>query len=202
MSAGSFEKTNWGWQLRQLQQRIGEWWEWQTNRAVDRIPDISWPDWLESELLWTVLKIALWLGIALTFCWLAVQGMRLVIPYLYLLQKRRTVFGDNPPKSLARELAISEWLKQSEKYQKEGNYAGACRCIYMAMLQGLNDREIIRNDLSRTDGEYLQIIQKMQQSPPYETLFNIHQQICFSNLEASLTWLEQCQQAYREIERS
>jgi hypothetical protein len=73
----------------------------------------------------------------------------------------------------------------------------------MAMLQRLNDTGIVQHEPSRTDGEYLQLlIQQLPQPRPYQTLLMTHQQLCFSNVEASPSLFEQCQQAYREIEAS
>ena len=52
---------------------------------------------------------------------------------------------------------------------------------------------------SRTDGEYLQLIQQLPQPAPYETVIAIHQQLYFGNAEASQSTFEQCQQAYQQI---
>jgi hypothetical protein len=70
----------------------------------------------------------------------------------------------------------------------------------MAMLQRLNDSGLAPHHSSRTDGEYLQLVQQLSQPQPYQTLIMTHQRLCFSNAEVSSAVFEQCQQAYREIE--
>jgi hypothetical protein len=55
MSESSFDKTNLGWQLRQLQQRIQEWWELKTPQ---NIPNVKLPSWFDSLILWAIAKAA------------------------------------------------------------------------------------------------------------------------------------------------
>jgi hypothetical protein len=68
------------------------------------------------------------------------------------------------------------------------------------MLQRLNDTGIVKDQPSRTDGEYLQLVQQLPQPQPYQTLLITHQELSFSNAEASPSLFDECQQAYREIE--
>jgi len=78
-------------------------------------------------------------------------------------------------------------------------YRQACRCLYMALLQRLDDAGTVVYQPSRTDGEYLQLIQQLPQPVPYETLIRIHEQLYFGNTEADASTFEQCQQAYQKI---
>lgn len=199
MSTGSFDKNSLGWQLFQLQQRVGEWWEFQTYRFMPKLPNVSLPSWLSSPLLWTIVKIAFWLLLALLLSWVAVQIMRRFSPYFYSLKNQLSEASEQA-KMPNRELTISDWLKQSQKFQQQGNYREACLCLYKAMLQRLNDSGIAPHQPSRTDGEYLQLVQQLPKSSPYQILIMTHQQLCFSNIEASPSIFEECQQAYREIE--
>ncbi|MGB3204593.1 MAG: DUF4129 domain-containing protein, partial [Crinalium sp.] len=105
---------------------------------------------------------------------------------------------DRQPTTIS-ELTVSDWLKRSQTFQRQGNYAEACRCLYMAMLQQLNDSGIVPHQPSRTDGEYLQLIQDLPQYRSYETLLTTHQKACFGNTEIRAVEFEQCQQAYRAI---
>ncbi|MEG4349975.1 DUF4129 domain-containing protein [Microcoleus sp. LAD1_D3] len=61
--------------------------------------------------------------------------------------------------------------------QQQGKYRQAYRCFYMALLQRLNDAGTVVYQPSRTDGEYLQLIEQLPQPAPYETLIKIHQQL-------------------------
>jgi hypothetical protein len=198
MATGSFDKNSFGWQFSQLGQRIGEWWELQTSRFAPTIPDVSLPSWLDSPLWEVVVKAVFWLLLALLLSWAAIAIMRRLSPYLYALQQNQRV--DKATKSSTSELSVANWLERSQKFQRQGNYREACFCLYRAMLQRLNDSGIAPHQPSRTDGEYLQLVQQLSQSQPYQTLLMTHQQLCFSNVEASRSDFEQCQQAYREIE--
>ncbi|HEY9905306.1 MAG TPA: DUF4129 domain-containing protein [Candidatus Sericytochromatia bacterium] len=201
MSTSSFEKNSLGWQLYQLQQRIGEWWELQTSRFVPNLPNTSSPSWLKSPLLWTIAKVAFWLVLAFLLSWAALQIMRRLSPYFYgwRNQLHKSTDKARTPNS---EASVTSWLQRSQKFQQQGNYREACLCLYMAMLQRLNDTGIAKDQASRTDGEYLQLVQQLPQPQPYQTLLMTHQELCFSNTEASRSLFDECQQAYREIEAS
>ncbi|MGK7874926.1 MAG: DUF4129 domain-containing protein [Xenococcaceae cyanobacterium] len=200
MSAGSFEKNNLGWQLYQLGQRIGEWWELQTYKVADNIPDIPGLSWLDSEIFWMIAKVVFWLILALLLIWAALQIIGLVSPYLYTLRNKLSQAVERETKTAVKELSVTGWLGRSRKFQQQGNYREACLCLYMATLQRLNDSGIAPHQPSRTDGEYLQLIQQLPQPIPYQTLLLTHQQLCFGNAEASPSVFEECQEAYREIE--
>jgi hypothetical protein len=109
---------------------------------------------------------------------------------------------NNSKSTKTPESALSEkvWLGRSQELYRQGNYREACRCIYFAMLHYLHAKGILPDKSSRTDGEYLQLLQSsgvpMQ---PYETLITTHEQICFRDTEIHRENYEQCQQAYREI---
>ena len=202
MPTDSFEKNSLGWQLGQLQQRFGEWWELQTSQFSPKRPEASVPSWLNSPILWLVARAAFWLLLALLLSWAALQIVRLLSPYFYSLRNQLSQPDDKARETLVSELSVAEWLERSQKFQQQGNYQEACLCLYKAMLQRLNDAGIAPHQSSRTDGEYLQLIQQLPQPQPYQTLLMTHQQLCFSNAEASPSVFEQCQQAYREIEAS
>lgn len=199
MSQSSFEKSNWVWQLQQLQQRIGEWWELKT---AHNSPKSSTPSWFDSEISQIIARAIFWIIVMLLLTWFVWQVWQLLRPYIHSLNNPLRQTKDKYRKSQVRELSVADWLERSQKFQQEGNYREACICLYMAMLQRLSDSEIAPWQPSRTDGEYLQIIEPLPKSNPYQTLLMIHQQLCFSNAEASREVFEECQQAYREIEAS
>lgn len=198
MSTDSFEKNSLGWQLGQWRQRLGEWWELKTSQTLS---NLSPPSWLDSPILRQILQVVFWLIVSLLLIWTIWQLWQLLHPYIYSLTSQHSQVKDAKPASV-RELSIAAWLAQSQKFQQQGNYREACRCLYMAMLQRLNDTGIAPHQQSRTDGEYLNLIQQFPQPNSYQTLLMTHQQLCFSNAEVSRQVFEQCQQAYREIEQS
>ena len=200
MSKGSFEKDSWGWQLQQLGQQFGEWWELQTSRFSANTPNVSLPSWWNSPVLLTIAKAAIWAIVIFLVIWVGWQLWRRWQPYLYSLTQQFNHQAQNATQTPATELSVDSWLHRSQKFQQQGNYREACQCLYMAMLQKLNDSGIAPHESTRTDGEYLKLVQHLPQPKPYRTLLLTHQQLCFSKVEASSSLFEQCQQAYREIE--
>jgi len=196
MSAASFEKNSFGWQLGQLQQRVQEWWELKTSQAS---PNLQLPSWFISPLFWNMVKAAFWLILVMLVIWAVLQLGQWLRPYIYTLMNANQLSEDNAKKT-RKEISAAGWLQRSQKFQKQGNYREACRCLYMAMLQRLNDAGIAPHQVSRTDGEYGQLIEHLPQSMPYQTLLNTHELLYFGNAEATPSVFEECEQAYQEIE--
>ncbi len=195
MSESSFEKTNLGWQLGQSQQRLQEWWELKT---AQNMPNVKLPSWFDSPILWAIAKVAFWVILALLAVWASWQIWQQLRFYVHNSKKRNQT-TDGSGKQTIKDLSVAEWLLRSQKLQQSGKYRQACRCLYMAALQRLNDAGTAIHQTSRTDGEYLQLIQQLPQPAPYETVISIHQQLYFGNAEASQSTFEQCQQAYQQI---
>ena len=200
MSNGSFEKDSLGWQLSQLQQRFGEWWELQLSQFAPNPSNASLPSWWDSPMIQRLAKAAFWVILGLLLTWVGLQIWRWLRPYLYSLRQSLNQPTQKVTQTPAQSLSVAGWLQRSQKFQQQGHYREACRSLYMAMLQRLHDNGIAPHESSRTDGEYLKLIQQLPQPKPYRTLLMTHQQLCFSNTEASNSDFEQCQQAYQEIE--
>lgn len=192
--AGKFQQTSPGWQIQQVQQRINEFVERlllgdDSNR--DRALDWALPEWLLDGLFW-LLVIAL-------VSWAGWQLYKLLSPYLYpAVQRRRSPLPTTTPQP--QKLAIVEWLGRSRTAQRQGDYREACRCLYMSMLQHLSDKDLAPQQASRTDGEYLRLVQTLNKPQPYQTLIRTHEQLCFSDAVVSSDTFERCWQAYQEIQ--
>jgi hypothetical protein len=197
MPANAFEKNNLGWQLGQLRQRVWEWFELKTSQTFS---DISLPPWWDWPILQFIAKVVAFATLALLLTWIIWQLWQLLRPYIYSLRKQLRQPADRVTTTESSELSVAAWLQRSQKFQQQGNYREACRCLYMAMLQRLHDSGIAPHQSSRTDGEYLQLIQQLPQPTPYQTLLVTHQRLCFSQADVSRSVFDQCQQAYREIE--
>ncbi len=195
MAVDSFDKNSLGWQLQQLGQRIGEWIEarFPQNPNLPQAPNWSFPSWL--------LEVAFWAIVLSATLWLSWQLVRLLAPYLTRSRAQdarwqiRKSASDDPAKTVA------DWIRQMQEFQRQGNYREACRALYMAMLQRLNDTKLVPHQFSRTDGEYLQVVQQLPQSQAYQTLIQTHEQLCFGNGAVSADLFQRCQRAYQEIER-
>jgi Domain of unknown function (DUF4129) len=198
MAAGTFEKTNIGWELSKVGQRFGEWLDWvisdskDPNRDVD---DWSLPPWLMQTIFWGVIAIAV--------LWILWQLYRLINPYLP--QIFRWQQGDRivqPLSDQEKAAAIASWMARYQQVRQQGNWREACRALYMAALQQLNDRELIRDEPSRTDGEYVSLLTMVDRPQPYQLLVRTHEQLHFSSANASDETCDRCLQAYQEIEQS
>ena len=199
MSAPAFEKTNLGWQVQQIQQQVWEWLELKLSQTRPNLPNVSLPSWLRnlSFPVWLP-KAIFWVIVGLLLTWVGLQLWRLWGGSSFPSLLRN--LAQKPGTTRVSELTTSDWLRRSQEYSRQGNYRQACRCLYMAMLQQLNDAGIAPQEPSRTDGEYLQLTQDLPQQQSYQTLLAIHEQLCFGNVEISGSAFEECQEAYREIQ--
>ena len=195
MAADSFGKNGLGWQLQQLGQRVGEWIEAQFSRNAPDLPQIS--NWSFPIGVWEVMFWAIVLSA--TF-WLGWQIFRLLAPYW---MRSQTQGARQPRKAASKEeeRSVAGWIRQMQEFQRQGNYREACRALYMAMLQRLNDTKLVPHQSSRTDGEYWQVVQPLPQSQAYQTLIRTHEQLCFGDGVVSADVFNRCQRAYQEIER-
>lgn len=188
--AADFEKTSWIWQLSVFQQQVEEWLELQFSQS-----QLSLPNWFLPQWLINIIKGLAWLLLGLFVVWLGWRLWQILEPYLYSFVAQTG--ASNLVKKQA--LSVDRWLERSQAYFSKGNYREACRCLYLAMLQHLHDTGIAPDQSSRTDGEYLQLVQQLPQSQSYQTLITTHEQLCFGNAEIVPETFERCRQAYREI---
>ncbi len=203
MSDTIFKQNSLGWRSHLLQQRIQEWWELQSSRLADNTRDVPILD-LDAEWIRLLVKFLLWSITAAILVWLTWQLWLLLRPYVRTWQKQQQQFRQLSEQQTVRELSINEWLERSHNFQKQRDYRQAIFCLYQGMLQQLNDRAIIPNLSSRTDGEYLKLIQQSQISPfpSYQLLLNTHEKLCFSNQHADESLWQQCQQAFQSTVNS
>jgi hypothetical protein len=193
VASGTFEKNSIGWQIQQMQQRIGEWLE-QIFTPFNWSPEVSAPpEWLMKSLFWSI-------AIALTG-WIGWQLYQLLRPYFYpVLWAQREPQLNQTDSASHENLTIAQWLQRSRTFALAGNYREACRALYLATIQRLDNDKQIPNVLSRTDGEYLRLVQTLANPQPYEVLIRTHEWLCFGHQDISAEMFERCQQAYQEIE--
>lgn len=194
-ATGTFEKTSFDWQLHQLQRQFGEW----VQRLLSNnsnAPDENWqlPEWLLNSLFWLIV-----IGLAGFLGW---QLYRLLSPYLAASwRSRQNLYS--VAASPTETLPVAEWLQRSRQAQQQGNYREACRALYMAMLQRLNDQNLIAQQPSLTDGEYaalLHTLSTLDRPQPYHLLLRTHESLHFSQAAISAETCDRCWQAYREID--
>ena len=186
-----FEKTSWRWQLEQTQQQLGEWIEVRL-RTVDRDPAFDpFPSWLG------VLLVRLtWVVLAALLLWF---GYKIIYPYWqqWIAKNRQTKFIEfsTPVKTFT----LTELLAKSQQFQQEGNYTQATRWLYLATLKRLNDAKVIPDQLSRTDREYLKLLDQFPGVRSSEILLSTHEQLHFCDTLITAEDFNRCQQAYQEL---
>jgi hypothetical protein len=202
MTTDAFEQTNWVWQFSLFQQQVGEWIEYQFSRFQKTLPELP-PGWSINPWLGELLNILFWLGLGLFLVWVGWRLWQEFNPYIYTWLKAVSNARGSKTKANSRETSITLLLSQAQEFQRQYNYREACRCVYLAMLQQLHEQVIARQQHSRTDGEYLQLLKSsVTLLQPYQTLITIHEQLCFSEHEILAENYQQCWQAYRKIQES
>jgi hypothetical protein len=189
--SASFETTNLNWQIQQLQQRIGEWIE-QLFAPIGGSPIGEPPEWLVKTVFWVVSLVLVG--------WAGRQLYTLLRSYFYpsLLTE---LTGSSTTQTSKTALTADQWRQRSRTFADQGNYREACRSLYLATLQRLNDSKLIPQEFSRTDGEYRHLLQAVTNPLPYQLLIDTHERLCFGNAEISGEIFEQCWADYWEIER-
>lgn len=193
MSVLSHRSDSVSWQVRQVVQRMGEWFDYQFSRINIDGPEIESWTWLEPlarGLFWLMVT-----GLALWLAWLLYQG---VMAYL----NRPQIPGAMTTQAI-REEALKQaayWWKEAQRLAQQGDYAAACKALYMAGLARLNDTETVIYRPSRTDGEYLACLAPSNR--PYELLIRTHERLTFGDGQATEETYQRCRRAYQEIAQS
>jgi hypothetical protein len=191
--AGDFEKHNLDWQIQQVQQQAGEWLErvFSGVNPQQQLPNWTPFDWLVQPLFWlVVLSLLTWTG------WQIYQFLR---PYWFASRNRVSDQAAASEKGLEVQ-TVDQWLRRSRQAQQRGDYREACRMLYLAMVQQLDDRQLIPASVSRTDGEYSYLVQTLDRPQPYQILIQAHEQACFGENPVSAELFDRCWQAYQEIQ--
>jgi hypothetical protein len=195
MSIDTFDKNSLRWQFAQWQQQLQEWWEGQT---LSFLPQIYLPD-SNIPYLWEFIKLVFGLFLLALIVWASWQFWQRFSPLFYRLTQNCRIFPLKSDFSLRKTSVKMDGLTRSRQFQSQGNYKEACVCLYFAILQALDEKNIIRDDPSRTDGEYLSLLEKSTPSRPYQFLLKVHEELSFGNREASTSLVAECQKAYQEI---
>lgn len=191
--SGTFESNSIGWQIQLVQMRIAEWLDRLFSTSKQH-PNSNWS--LPEEFF----RIAFWIIAALLIGWIGWQLYLLLRPYIAPYWLTRLGQSEkSAPSTATASLTASQWWQRSRMFAQQGNYQEACRALYLATLQTLDDQRLIPTAGSRTDGEYWRILQTLPNSQSYQVLFQTHERLCFSDRAISQQTFNDCEQAYREI---
>ncbi|HEY9810245.1 MAG TPA: DUF4129 domain-containing protein [Halomicronema sp.] len=202
MKSGSFENTNLGWQLGQTQQKVAEWVELQFSKLNFNGPKAP-PSFGEINFGWVevLLQGMFWLILALLIVWFGWLIWRLW-PGFFARLRGLGSSSTTPAQQAAKPMpTAAEWLVQAAKLSREGDFGLASRCLYMAMLERLNDSSTVDNQPSRTDGEYRELLKRFSGRKSCEVLLSTHERLCFGEMPVTGEEFERCQEAFRKIEK-
>jgi hypothetical protein len=192
--AANYQKSDWGWQWEQTQQRFWEWLERQLNRPSKPQPQNK-PglnlEWLAEYITWLLIGLLIMFGLVLL--WQLYQAGQRWWARRQLREERTIV--ETP---VYRTRSVAEWQQLAQQAQQRGDRNEAVRSLYFAMLNSLHERQIIPSQLSRTDGEYQQLVKPLPQSQSFQLLLSTHEQIEFAGVEVSETDYKACQNAYHQ----
>lgn len=195
MSVGEFETTNLSWQLQQWQQKTQEWIELIISQLFPtESPNFSWPSLPSGNFDWLIYTVAILLSFAA--CW---QLRGWILQFWHRTRSRNSATGQ--PLKQKQHFTVQDLLTRSRKYQAQGNYRAACHCLYVAMLQQLDESQIVPQQTSRTDGEYDRLLQQQPDYFAYKVLLETHQRLYFGKQQANADIFQRCQQAYKAIEQ-
>jgi len=188
----SFERTSWRWQLEQLQQQLGEWIEVKFRSADQDLNLDLFPAWLGPLLVRLT-----WLAVAGLLIWFS---YRVIYPYWRRWRLANRQSNLDLDRSSVQTYTVAELLDRSQQFQADRDYTQASRWLYLAMLQRLNDANLIPHQFSRTDREYLKLLTTLPPIEIGEVLVSTHEQLHFGNMPITAAGFERCQQAYQQIE--
>ncbi|MBE9099580.1 DUF4129 domain-containing protein [Vacuolonema iberomarrocanum] len=193
-----FRQTGPGWVFGRASRNLGEWLQLtlfgNDQPLGDYLPDWQIPEWVYEVIFWAVA--------VLLISWASWQLYRLLAPYMAGLLGTRREFVSVGQVEDTPQTSVEEWVARSRRAQQAGDYREACRALYMAALQRLNDANLIRQQSSRTDGEYLSLLQSLPRSQAYALLVQTHEQLHFGDRPITAERYQQCQHAFQEISAS
>lgn len=170
-----------------LQQQTEPFWE-------DSAPLEAWLRWFFQGVLLVGLGFALYfLGRSLWRWWQ--RRSRAASPIAI------STFAERPR-------PVGEWLELAQNLQLAGDYRGACRALYMALLYRLQEAGWLRLQTHWTNGDYLreleQLFQLGERSPAVrrsiQHLFQVHSRSYYGAEAVDDQTLATCQAAYFEVE--
>ena len=190
MLTATFQKTSVGWQFRKLYQRLSEWLTFQLSRWQPEVPH-GLPSWWLETLFWLI--------IGLLLCFSIWQLYRILTTYWPLTTSPEVISRKSNLLSHQR-VSLANWLSAAQAFEQQQNYSEACRALYMAMIEKLQDNQLVPDDDSLTDGEYALKLTHLPHAGSCQLLLQTHESLKFGNALISAEQFQQCQQAYRLIE--
>nr|WP_228024466.1 DUF4129 domain-containing protein [cf. Phormidesmis sp. LEGE 11477] len=181
--------------------RGSEWLEYQFAQAdidLPEFPDWSLPEEVGRVLFWLfVVALSVWLG------WLLYRALEPSIQK-WLAQDRQWVKLGQSAIAPEADHSAQYWWQQAQTFAQNGHYGEACKALYQATLQQLDDSRTLTHDPSRTDGEYLASLDQALGKPmprPYQLLIGTHERLTFGAATATAEMFKRCRRAYEQIQK-
>jgi hypothetical protein len=159
-------------QFWQIVRALLEWWNSLTGPHASA---------LDSRNVSTLLQVVIYVA----------TGCAMVALVVLLYRRARTAGGDKK-RTTKGASAVEEildargWRTQAEKLAGTGDYKGACRAVYLCLLQSLHENEIARFAPAKTNYEYSYTLAKYPDiQTPFRDLAERVELIWFGNKQAS-----------------
>lgn len=135
---------------------------------------------LDSRGLSNLLQVGIYIVTGIALIWLC------VLLYRRARTARTTTAQSTRGATMVEELLDSEgWRKQAEKLAAAGDYKGACRALYLSLLQRLHENEIAVFAPAKTNYEYMYSLAKYPDiQAPFRELAERVEVIWFGNKDA------------------
>jgi len=185
-------------QWRFFTETLAYWWEqFLTVPPTDESTDLNWLEPVARLLALVLVGLVLGVGLLRLGRWLWLQWFR---------KASRPILAES--NSMLTNRPVQEWLRQAQIAQTQGDYAGACRAYYMALIVRLRAINWLNPAETLTNGEYWRQLEAgwaLGQHPPslrhpLLQLFQTHTRLYYGGQAISLETLEQCRDAYFQAE--
>jgi len=198
-TTASFQKDSLGWRFQQFTQDINEWFEALFSDRSPELPEGELPQWTIPERLIDGLFWLLVGGMVGWLLWRIFPSLKRWVLSVWKNQPWKTIV----PAPRSSWVTHQQWLQESERWAKKGNYTEACRSLYLSLLQWFHEHQVIVQQSSRTDREYTQLLpQSLKSFPKIEAatiVFQTHERLCFSHQVVGEEEFLTCRQAYQAI---
>ena len=109
--------------------------------------------------------------------------------------------GDELDMPISHTIYNHDFLSELEMLSKKGNFSEAVRVVYLAALHGLNEKQLVKWDDSKTPTDYYYEIANDKVRPVFFSLANIFLQARFDDVIADANMLQLAKDSHNEISR-
>lgn len=185
-------------QWRQTTETLAYWWtQFLSAPQSDSQTDLNWLEPLAKLLAVLLVGLVLGVGVFRLGQWLWRKW-----------QKQQATLTNGDLVATPASQSVQAWLRQAQAAQAQGDYGGACRAYYMALIFRLRAVNWLNRGEAFTNGEYwqeLEVAWALGHHPPrlrqpIQQLFQTHSRLYYGAQDISQETMAQCREAYFQVE--